>query len=75
MSDFVLYGDRITRLDFRVSKIVNYNRFRFQVNLDAYNLANSSAPIEINSAFGSRWGFPNRIMDPRVVHVSGQIDF
>ena len=75
VSDFVLYGDRITRLDFRVSKIVNYNRFRFQVNLDAYNLANSSAPIEINSAFGSRWGFPNRIMDPRVVHVSGQIDF
>ena len=70
-----LFGDRYSRLDFRVSKIVNYNRFRFQVNLDAYNLANTSGVLEINGNFGSRWGFPNRIMDPRVVHLSGQIDF
>ena len=70
-----LFGARTSRLDFRVSKIINLNRFRFQINLDAYNLANTSSPIEINSAFGPRWGFPNRIIDPRVVHVSGQIDF
>ena len=70
-----LFGERYSRLDFRVSKIVTIDRFRFQVNLDAYNLANVAGVLEINSSFGSRWGFPNRVMDPRVVHVSGQIDF
>ena len=38
-----LFEDRITRLDFRASKIINYNRFRFQINFDAYNMFNSSS--------------------------------
>lgn len=67
--------DRITRLDFRVSKVINYNRFRFQINFDAYNLVNISSVRSINSSFGSRWGFPNTIIDPRLLQFGGQIDF
>ena len=70
-----LYGDRISRLDFRVSKVFNYDRFRFQVNFDAYNLANTSDIQSINSAYGSRWGFPNTIIDPRLLQFGGQIEF
>ena len=70
-----LYGDRISRLDFRVSKVFNYDRFRFQVNFDAYNLANTSDVQSINSAYGSRWGFPNTIIDPRLLQFGGQIEF
>ena len=70
-----LFGDRITRFDFRVSKFFNYDRFRFQINFDAYNLGNTSSIRSINSAYGSRWGFPNTIIDPRLLQFGGQITF
>ena len=70
-----LFEDRISRLDFRLSKIVNYKRLRFQINLDAYNLMNTSDVRTVNSSYGSRWGHPNSIIDPRLVQIGGQIDF
>ena len=70
-----LFEDRISRLDFRLSKIVNYKRLRFQINLDAYNLMNTSDVRTVNSSYGSRWGYPNSIIDPRLVQIGGQIDF
>lgn len=70
-----LFEDRISRLDFRLSKIVNYKRLRFQINLDAYNLMNTSDVRTVNSSYGSRWGTPNSIIDPRLVQIGGQIDF
>ena len=70
-----LFEDRISRLDFRLSKIINYRRLRFQINLDAYNLMNTSDVRTVNSSYGGRWGYPNSIIDPRLVQVGGQIDF
>ena len=70
-----LFEDRISRLDFRLSKIVNYKRLRFQINLDAYNLMNTSDVRTVNSSYGSRWGHPNSIIDPRLIQIGGQIDF
>ena len=70
-----LFEDRISRLDFRLSKIINYRGLRFQINLDAYNLMNTSDIRTVNSSYGSRWGYPNSIIDPRLVQIGGQIDF
>ncbi|MCE2540372.1 MAG: TonB-dependent receptor [Acidobacteria bacterium] len=70
-----LFEERISRLDFRLSKIINYRRLRFQINLDAYNLMNTSDVRTVNSSYGSRWGYPNSIIDPRLVQIGGQIDF
>ena len=70
-----LFEDRISRLDFRVSKIIEYRRLRFQINLDAYNLMNTSDIRTVNSSYGGRWGYPNSIIDPRLVQIGGQIDF
>ena len=75
VGDDELYGDRISRLDFRFSKIFNLDRVRFQINLDAYNLANTSDVRDITNAYGPRWGFPNRIIDPRLIQLGGQIEF
>ncbi len=71
----MLFEERISRLDFRLSKIINYRRLRFQINLDAYNLMNTSDVRTVNSSYGSRWGYPNSIIDPRLVQIGGQIDF
>ena len=70
-----LFEDRISRLDFRLSKIINYRRLRFQINFDAYNLMNTSDIRTVNSSYGGRWGYPNSIIDPRLVQIGGQIDF
>ncbi len=75
VAEQMLFADRISRLDFRVSKIINYGRFRFQINLDAYNLMNTSDIRSTNSTYGPRWGRPNSIIDPRLVQIGGQIDF
>ena len=70
-----LFESRITRLDFRVSKIINVDRFRFQINFDAYNLMNTSSVRSVNSAYGPRWGNPNTIIDPRIIEIGAQINF
>src|SRR6185295_18814373 len=47
-----LFEDRISRLDLRLSKIFKYNRYRFQINLDAYNVLNSNGIRRDNEAYG-----------------------
>ena len=70
-----LFADRVTRLDFRLSKIITAGRYRFQANFDAYNLTNSSVVRTLNSTYGSRWQRPNSIIDPRLIELGGQISF
>ena len=69
------FADRTRRLDFRFSRIINYGRFRFQINFDAYNLSNNSSVLGVNSTYGSNWQRPTTIMDPRLFQIGGQIDF
>ena len=75
VGDDQLYGERISRLDIRASKIINYGRLRVQINFDAYNLMNTSDIRDITDAYGSRWGYPNTIIDPRLMQFGAQIDF
>jgi hypothetical protein len=70
-----LFEDRIARLDLRVSKILRLNRFRVQVNLDAYNALNASSVRAVISTYGTRWQQPQQILDARLVQFGGQISF
>jgi hypothetical protein len=70
-----LFEDRITRLDLRLSKVLNVSRLRIQVNVDAYNALNSSAVRAVNTTFGSSWTRPTQILDPRIIQIGGQISF
>jgi hypothetical protein len=70
-----LFEDRISRLDLRLSKIFKFNRYRFQINLDAYNALNSNAIRAVNSVYGTGWRTPLQILDPRLVEIGGQISF
>ena len=58
-----------------MSKVINYGRLRFQINFDANNIANTSDVRSINSAYGSRWGYANSIIDARLLQIGGQIGF
>ncbi len=67
---------RVTRLDLRITKIIDLSsRMRLQGNLDIYNALNSSSILTIGTAYGSRWRQPTAIVDPRIFQLSAQITF
>ena len=70
------FEDRITRLDLRVSKIIRMGQgTRIILNFDAYNAMNSSSIRSPTNAFGYRWRYPNVVLDPRILQLTGQFDF
>ena len=71
----MLFEDRGVRLDIRLAKSFQIQRFRVQVNVDAYNALNSNSIRAVSSTFGSQWTRPQQILDPRLLQVGGQISF
>ena len=70
-----MFLDRLSRLDFRASKIINRGRVRVQINFDAYNLLNVSTVRSVAEAFGPAFLTPRTIIDPRLLQVGGNIAF
>jgi hypothetical protein len=72
-----MYGDRINELDFRVAKTLRYRRLRLLLAMDTYNALDSSAVLSYNSAFvpGGTWPQPTTIMTPRLIKITGEVDF
>jgi Carboxypeptidase regulatory-like domain len=70
------FEGRITRLDVRLTKVVNLgSRVRLQGNLDAYNALNNSSIRAVNSTYGPRWLLPTQILDARIIEIGGQVSF
>ena len=64
--------------DLRFSKLVRFNRYRFQVNADVYNAFNANGIQTINTTFAttnSRWLNATGVQDPRQFQISTQFDF
>jgi hypothetical protein len=73
-----LYGDRVTQIDMRFAKILNFGRTRTTVGLDVYNIANAAAILTYNQTFVTTtdtWLRPNSVLQPRFVKFSAQVDF
>ena len=70
-----LFEDRVTRLDVRLAKSFQIDRFRVQINIDAYNALNANSVRAVNSAYGGAWTRPQQILDPRLLQVGGQVSF
>jgi hypothetical protein len=70
-----MFDDRIMRIDLRLTKAFNVNRARIQFNVDAYNALNTSSVLSTINTYGPRWFLPNQVMDPRIVHLSFQVNY
>jgi hypothetical protein len=70
-----MFEDRITRIDLRLTKLVNIGRTRVQGNVDLYNLLNNGAIVNLTTAYGSQWLRPTQVVDGRMVQFSAQINF
>jgi hypothetical protein len=69
-----LYEDRLSQLDFRVTKIFKVRQTRLKANVDLYNALNSSAVTGVSGTYPA-FLIPATIMQARFVRFSGQFDF
>jgi hypothetical protein len=70
-----LFEPRIARLDLRLSKVFKFNRYRAQLNLDAYNSLDANSIRSENSTYGANWRVPTQILDPRIFELGFQLNF
>jgi len=70
-----VYGDRLNQVDFRVGKVLRYNRTRMTASVDFYNAFNVSTVLAQNNTFGGSWLQPTSVMPARFAKVSLQFDF
>jgi hypothetical protein len=74
-----LYGDRITQIDVRLSKILRFGGRRANVGVDIFNLFNTSAVYQYdttyNAATPATWLRPSSLVVARFAKLSVQFDF
>jgi hypothetical protein len=75
------YEGRRNQLDVRLTKTLQLSRkLRSSWNLDIFNITNNAAVISVNNTFNpaagsTTWLRPTKLLDPRLIEVSGRIDF
>jgi hypothetical protein len=74
-----MYGDRITQVDLRLSKILRFGGRRANVGVDIFNLFNTSAVYQYNTTYNSAtpatWLQPSSLVVARFAKLSVQFDF
>jgi hypothetical protein len=74
VSPVEVYGNRLTQLDLRFSKVLRVGRTRTMVSMDLYNALNSNAVL-VQSANFATWMAPTTVLQPRLVKFGAQFDF
>ena len=69
-----MYGERLTQLDLRLSKLLRFSRTRTALNLDIFNIFNGNAVRSMNNNYNA-WQRPTNILDARLFKLSAQFDF
>ena len=74
------YGpNNLQQFDLKIAKSFRVDRYRFRVDLDAYNLFNSDWPFTVTSTFStaatSAWLRPTNVLQARFVKLGMQFEF
>jgi hypothetical protein len=75
LEPYSVFEDRITQLDWRLSRVFRIGGMRIDPMLDVYNLLNSSSILTINTTYGATWLRPTEVLLGRAAKVGVQIDF
>ncbi len=71
-----LYGNRVTQLDLRMSKLFRTGgSSRLSLNFDLANLLNRNDILGVSTTYGAAWQTPQAIIDPRLFKFGVQFDF
>ena len=73
------YGEHnLNQLDLRVGKRFDFGRTRVRVDLDMFNIFNSSWPFTVNNTYSTtpgaanQWQRPTNVLTHRFVKIGGQ---
>jgi hypothetical protein len=69
-----VYGERLNQVDLRFAKVLPFRSSKTALNLDVYNLLNSSAVLVQNTSYAA-YLTPQQILQARFVKFSVQFDF
>jgi len=74
------YGQfNLNQLDLRASKRIKFDRYRFRVDFDAYNIFNSNWPFAVTNTFStlasSQYLRPTNVLQSRFFKIGAQFDF
>jgi hypothetical protein len=69
-----MYGERRNQVDLRIGKILRFGNATATPSVDVYNLFNSNAVLELNSAFAT-WQRPDEILTARFAKIGLQLTF
>ena len=74
-----VYGENLKQLDLRASKGFRFDRYRFRVDADLYNVFNSNWPFSLNNTFSTAatttWRRPTNVLQGRLFKIGAQFDF
>jgi hypothetical protein len=75
-----LYGDRINAIDMRFAKVLRFGKYKTNVGLDVYNLANANTPTTYETVYDPdptklKWMQPTAVLLPRFMRFNIQVDF
>jgi len=71
-----MFEGRRSQLDLRIGHRFRVGqRMQLQTNLDLYNALNGSAILTLNTNYGPNWLQPLRILDARLMQISGNLQF
>ena len=74
-----MYGDRRNQLDLRFTKPFTVDRGRLGANFELYNTFNANTVLTESATYRDAslngWRIPTRIMPPRFIKLSLQMDF
>jgi len=74
-----VYGEHLNQLDLRASKRFGFDRYRFRVDADLYNVFNSNWPFSLNNTFATtttgQWMRPTNVLQGRLFKIGAQFDF
>jgi hypothetical protein len=67
--------DRLTQLDFRLTKSIRLGRANVRGMFDIYNAFNANTVVAVTSRYGSQWLRPNLVLAPRLFKFGVAFDF
>ena len=75
MKPYTEFGDRVSQIDIRFGKRINFGRGKLRGMFDIYNLFNASTVLSQNNAYGASWQTPNSILGGRLFKFGVQIEY
>ena len=75
LQPYTQFEDRLTQLDFRLTKVFRFGGRRLEGMVDIFNVLNGNTVLGVNTTYGGAWLRPTSLMAGRLFKFGAQFDF